>query len=93
MKIQISRKRVSLQPFLIAFAAVQSASALTVPDLLAPVFADTEVSTNVAMMAWGENNRKFHVSLQFDATPSNNVQVAFGTDESADGNLSDEETG
>jgi hypothetical protein len=45
------------------------------------------------MMAWSENTRQFHVSLQFDATPSNNVQVAFGTDESADGNLSDEEIG
>jgi hypothetical protein len=35
----------------------------------------------------------FNVTLQFDATPSNNVQAAFGADASADGNLSDEETG
>ena len=35
----------------------------------------------------------FNVVLSFDATPSNNVQAAFGTDESADGNLSDEEAG
>ena len=35
----------------------------------------------------------FNVVLSFDATPSNNVQSAFGTDESADGNLSDEEAG
>ena len=93
MTTRIPGIRIPLQPFLIAFAVVQSASALTMPELLPPVFADTEVSTNVAMRAWGENTRLFNVSLSFDATPSNNVQVAFGTDESADDNLSDEETG
>ena len=93
MKMKFPRKRIPLQTFLFAFAVVQSASALTMPELLPPVFADTEVSTNVAMRAWGENTRLFNVSLSFDATPSNNVQVAFGTDESADDNLSDEETG
>ena len=93
MKMKFPRKRIPLQTFLFAFAAVRSASALTMPELLPPVFADTEVSTNVAMRAWGENTRLFNVSLSFDATPSNNVQVAFGTDESADDNLSDEETG
>lgn len=92
MKIQSPRKRISLQAFLVAFVAVQSASALTVPELAAPVFSDTEVSTNVAMMAWAENTRLFNVTLQFDATPSNNVQVAFGVDESLDGNLSAEES-
>ncbi len=93
MKMKFPRKRIPLQTFLFAFAVVQSASALTMPELLPPVFADTEVSTNVAMRAWGENTRLFNVSLSFDATPSNNVQVAFGTDESPDGNLSDEEAG
>ena len=93
MTTRIPGMRIPLQAFLFAFAAIRSVSALTVPDLLPPVFADTEVSTNVAMRAWGENTRLFNVSLSFDATPSNNVQVAFGTDESADGNLSDEETG
>ena len=66
------------------------ASALAVPDLPPPVFADTEVSTNVATRSWTERTRMFNVVLSFDATPSNNVQAAFGTDESADGNLSDE---
>jgi len=85
--------RIPLQAFLVAFTAIRSASALTVPDLPPPVFADTEVSTNVAMRAWTERTRMFNVTLSFDATPSNNVQVAFGTDASADGNLSDEEAG
>ena len=93
MKMKFPRKRIPLQTFLFAFAAVRSASALTVPDLPPPVFADTEVSTNVATRAWTERTRMFNVTLSFDATPSNNVQVAFGTDASADGNLSDEEAG
>ena len=67
--------------------------ALSVPELTAPVFTDTEVATNVQMTAWSQNTRHFAVTLQFDATPSNNVQVALGTDASADGNLSTEETG
>ena len=67
--------------------------ALSVPELATPVFTDTEVATNVNMMAWSENTRQFNVTFQFDATLSNNVQVAFGTDEPADGNLSAEETG
>ena len=67
--------------------------AVTIPELTSPVFVDTEVTTNVHMTAWSQNTRHFAVTLQFDATLSNNVQVAFGTDELADGNLSDEETG
>ena len=93
MTTRIPGMRIPLQAFLVAFAAVRSASALAVPDLPPPVFADTEVSTNVAMRAWTERTRMFNVTLSFDATPSNNVQVAFGTDASADGNLSDEEAG
>ena len=75
------------------FAAITlHARALSLPELTAPVFTDTEVSTNVSMTAWSKNTRQFNVTLQFDATPSNNVQVAFGLDEPADGNLSAEET-
>ncbi len=69
------------------------ANAAVLPSLPNSEHADTEVSTNVAMMAWTEQTRQFNVTLQFDATPSNNVQVAFGMDEFADGNLSAEETG
>lgn len=93
MTTRIPGIRIPLQAFLVAFTVIRSASALTVPDLPPPVFADTEVSTNVAMRAWTERTRMFNVTLSFDATPSNNVQAAFGTDESADGNLSDEEAG
>ncbi len=69
------------------------ADAAILPSLPNSEYADTEVSTNVALMAWTGQTRHFNVTLQFTATPSNNVQVAFGTDGSTDGNLSDEETG
>ena len=44
------------------------ASALAVPDLPPPVFADTEVSTNVATRSWTERTRMFNVVLAYDAT-------------------------
>ena len=54
-----------------------------VPASLPPaVHADTEVSTNVPFTAH---------RLSFEATPSNNVQVAFGTDADADGVLGPDE--
>ena len=42
-------------------------------------YADTEVSTNVAFAAWAERMFAFAYELDFNGTPSNNVQVAFGT--------------
>ena len=98
MKIQIQRRRTSPSAHrviaaVLLLAALSEVHALAMPELPPPVFADTEVSTNVAMRAWTERMRMFNVTLSFDATPSNNVQAAFGTDESADGNLSAEEVG
>ena len=78
---------------MLAIAMLPNVGARTFQRLPEPIFADTEVSTNVATRAWTERTRMFNVVLSFDATPSNNVQSAFGTDESADGNLSDEEAG
>ena len=78
---------------MLAIAMLPNVGARTFQRLPEPIFADTEVSTNVATRAWTERTRMFNVVLSFDATPSNNVQAAFGTDESADGNLSDEEAG
>ena len=98
MKIRFQKNRTSPSARLVIvavlfLAALPEARALAVPDLPPPVFADTEVSTNVATRAWTERTRMFNVVLAFDATPSNNVQAAFGTDASADGTLSDEEAG
>ena len=41
---------------------------------------DTETVTNMPFTAWQRNLRDFTVSLSFVATPSNNVEIAFGTD-------------
>jgi len=80
-------------PAFLFLAALSSAGTLTVPSLPPATFADTEVTTNVAVSVWTDTLRHVQVSLTCDTTPSNNVQVAFGTDESNDGNLSAEETG
>lgn len=54
-------------------------------------YADTEVSTNVPFTAWEEHQKRFEYRLSFEATPSNNVQVAFGGDADADGVLGPDE--
>ena len=41
---------------------------------------DTETVTNVPFATWQKHLRSFTVKLAFDATPSNNVEMAFGTD-------------
>ena len=54
--------------------------------------ADTETTTNVAFGAGIRYSGRFTLSLECLATPSNNVQVAFGTDANANGVLDLEET-
>ena len=49
---------------------------------------DTEVSTNAAFAVGGPDNRYLTFELELYATPSNNVQVAFGRDADGDGVLS-----
>ena len=63
----------------------------TLPRLPEAPFADTEVSTNVALKAWSEYARTFRVSVSLDAAPSNNVQIAIGGDASDNGRLDDDE--
>ena len=52
-----------------------------------PVFADTEAVTNIAVPPLGDKQR-FKVSLDFNASPSNCLTVAFGRDADGDGRLS-----
>ena len=54
--------------------------------------ADTETTTNVVFAVGIPYSGKFALSLECLATPSNNVQVAFGTDANANGVLDLEET-
>ena len=44
-------------------------------------FADTEFTTNFAFSAWEPRQRQFAYELAFEATPSNNFEVAFGRDD------------
>ena len=72
---------------------MSSLASSSVPVSLPPVaYADTETTTNVAFAAGIPYSGKFALSLECLATPSNNVQVAFGTDKNANGVLDLEET-
>ena len=50
-------------------------------------FADTEVSTNCVLHGSRVDSRTFDLHLQFDGTPTNNLEVAFGRDSNTNGVL------
>lgn len=56
-----------------AFGAPMARTELPLSEL-----ADTEVTTNFAFSAWEPRQRQFAYELAFEATPSNNFEVAFG---------------
>jgi hypothetical protein len=71
-----------------------SAATLEVPRLPPPIFADREVFHDIAIPPRAKGNiRRFRLELAFNATASNNVQIAFGRDaEPMDGTLDAGET-
>lgn len=70
------------------------ASAFRPAPLPPSPWADTEVTTNLTFASTlpDEEVRDFRVAMSFLASPSNNVQLAFGRDADGDGALSVEET-
>ena len=64
----------------------------TVSELPPSEFADTEVSTNIAFVVERPAMSRIEFTVALDATPTNNVEVAIGTDVNVDGNLSVEES-
>ena len=66
---------------------------ITVGTQPASPFADTEMSTNIAFNATRSDMREFDVRMELSGSVSNCVQVAFGRDEDADGDLAPDETG
>ena len=78
-----------LLPFLFA---PMSLFAVTTSNLPSAEFADTEVSTNIAFAVERPAMTRIEFTVALDATPTNNVEVAIGTDENGDGNLSVEES-
>ena len=61
---------------------------IVAPAMPPPGCDDTEVVTNVALPAVRADSRLFALRLELDATPSNNVEVAFGRNADGDGALS-----
>ena len=88
MKIDIIRKMKLLAMVLIFPVA---ALAVTVEPLPPSEFADTEVSTNIAFAVDRSMMTRIEFTVALDATPTNNVEVAIGTDGNGDGNLGVEE--
>ena len=76
-----------------AFASCLSVSSfgVTIPGLPQSAFADTEVSTNIAFVVERPAMTRIEFTVALDATPTNNVEVAIGTDANSDGNLAVEE--
>ena len=68
-----------------------SALAVTVEQLPPSAYADTEVSTNIAFVVERPAMTRSEFTVELDATPTNNVEVAIGTDADGDGDLSVEE--
>ena len=68
-----------------------AALAVTVEPLPPSVYADTEVSTNICFVVDRAMMTRIEFTVALEATPTNNVEVAIGTDGNGDGNLSVEE--
>ncbi len=64
---------------------------IDLPSLAASSYADTEASTNLAFNQ-RVDLREVEIAVGLDGCPSNCVQVAFGTDDDADGVLDVDET-
>ena len=75
----------------IVFNVSISAFGVTVSALPQSEYADTEVSTNIAFVVERPAMTRIEFTVALDATPTNNVEVAIGTDANSDGNLAVEE--
>ena len=65
---------------------------VTVEPLPSSEYADTEVSTNIPFEVSFDSMSRMNFSISLDASPTNCVEAAIGTDTDNDGNLSPEET-
>ena len=89
MKIDIIQKMKLLAMTLFRPVA---AFAVTVEPLPPSEFADTEVSTNMVFTVDRSAMTRIEFTVALEATPTNNVEVAIGTDANGDGNLSVQES-
>ena len=85
-------KTIATAIFCFIAAAEAAGGTVAVAPLPTAEYADTEVSTNVCLvvtqeLSAGDNRRFFDISLSLMATPTNNVEIAFGVDIDEDGML------
>ena len=73
-------------------AGIARASTINLPTPDPSPYPDTESSVNIAVTNWPSLGRRITLSLTAYFTPSNCVQLAFGQDTNADGDLAPEET-
>ena len=78
--------------FAFILSAVASAKEFVVPPMSTSSYADTEVTTNIAINTQRFDAKEFALNIFFEAASSNNIQVAFGCDEDENGILSFSET-
>lgn len=62
-------------------------------ELAESAFIDQEVQTNFVCVAWENQYRQVELTVQLTATPTNQIEIAFGMDESGEGTLDTEEVG
>ena len=85
-----TRLRVALSVALLPLAVV-AMTRFQPPQLPASESPDTEVSTNLVFDTGSENENAFTLTIELDATASNNVEVAFGVDANGNATLDFEE--
>ena len=79
-------------PLLSTIPLIVFAAGVPVPPLLPSPFADSEATTNLPLRV-GVPGRDWHFDFQMScAAVSNSVQIAFGVDDDADGELAPAET-
>ena len=71
----------------VAMPFAASARTIVVPPQTVSPYADTEVSTNCVLHRSRIDARTFDVHFQFEGTPTNNLEVAFGRDSNTNGVL------
>ena len=74
----------------LAFATAASAALRPLPTPGPSEYVDAESSVNIPLPT--NEGRHIRLTLAFDPSPTNAVQVAFGNDANADGDLAPEET-
>ena len=81
-----------MKSLLLCLALPLAAVGVELPQLAAPEFIDTEVSATHRLEQPAFGLRGLDFRLDFNGTPSNNVEVTFGRDLDANGSLAPHET-